>query len=121
MSEKQEKLKKLVDIFERKTGKHGIWGGKYTKQFKHWLSQKIKYKNLKCNICGREFDSKYGLNSHIWNHDDEKCKRINEKISQGHKNLWQDWLFKETQAKAIKNGWKKRKKRLEKGIQMEGV
>ena len=85
ISEFKQKYPKLILPFERTTGKYAIWGNNLSKNFIYWLRQKIKYKDgFICNICGREFDNKYSLNSHSWSHDKEKRKRTSEKIGRAH-------------------------------------
>lgn len=67
ISEVPEKHPKLVRMFKEETGRKATFkNGKITKGFKYWLRQKIKYKDgFICNICGREFDSKFGLGQHL--------------------------------------------------------
>jgi len=72
LSEYKEKHSKLILRFEKEWGLRAIWNNKITGNFKHWLRQKIKYKDgFICEECNREFESKGSLARHINWHNKE--------------------------------------------------
>ena len=83
LSEFKQKYLKLILAFEKETGKKAIWSNNLTKQFIHWLRQKLnKNKTLTCDICGRVCKGRYSLANHKkWHRSgyrENRLKKIKE-------------------------------------------
>lgn len=77
----KQRYPKLILKFEKETEHHAFWNNKITGYFIHWLCVKINKKKRRllkeklykefdrCVVCGKYFDSAYGVAAHIrWNH-----------------------------------------------------